>query len=967
MSADGVLLVAGQLVQVGTTVHGWPTAGPVRYEFTQTTVWLAWPDGRRVIINLPTPLGEDEWQGQPRPADWPDPPHPEAIPGYGVVTADGQLLVAGQPVQVGTTVDGRSTAGPVGYVFTQTMVWLTWNDGSRTTVNLPTPLSHDQWVAEHRRVGRPDPPHPEAIPGHGVVTADGQLSVAGQQVQVGTTLAGRPTAGPVRYEFTQTTVWLTWHDGRRAIVDLPTPLSHEQWQQHRRQAGWPVPPDPEAIPGQGVVNPAGQLSVAGQPVQLAILIAGRSTRGPIESRYNKTTLWLSWHDGRLMIVDLPTPLDDEQWQTQRSQAGLPGRPDPEAIPGYGVVDPDGVLSVAGQQVQVDTLVAGRSTAGPVEYWFNQTTVWLAWHDGRHATVNLPTPLSHDQWQQHHRQAGPPVPVSHVSSPVVTHGSAAPGLVTGSRPGGSELVVGSGLTPVTAAQQGWSQPAAPFVSDGFGDGWSIDAELAELDEFLAGYDPAGAGGGGQGRARPVWDLLAGLAGPRSAGAVVSVRPGLDTVPVVADRPLHRWFRLADPAAVRAFRVGLAPALVTQLAGSPGQILAGLQRFVDLLTELADLPKITVLLRDLGDLDEVFHHGRDVEDQPGHTLTVDSALLASGHDPARLLATIVHGVHHAEQRKLITTVLHHAATDEQLKTMYEVDEAGVAGLRAAAALLHQQNPDSARQLHHKARTTRTQIRHATQAWQAAPTPTDRSAWQAELDEQIATYTHQWNAYWQQLPAEASANGVEQVWTDLDAFTAHPLPNTPEQALRAWLRADDWHRSQLRLDLHRNELTTGPAEHLLRQHSHSQPTDDRLATHHALLVLQRHQLSDLGYRYLTQPHPRRRQAILLQPLQRFPSPPAEILTAMTTLARTTAQLSEEKADAAILDGLATILAQPPPRSRDKALKQVYHRLRQTRRFLTPTAKIDWILRLNTLATTHPHHRAAMSRLTTATVGCN
>ena len=337
------------------------------------------------------------------------------------------------------------------------------------------------------------------------------------------------------------------------------------------------------------------------------------------------------------------------------------------------------------------------------------------------------------------------------------------------------------------------------------------------------------------------------------------------------------------------------------------------------------------------------------------------------PARLLATIVHGVHHAEQRKLIKTVLHDAATDEQLKTMYRVDQTGVAGLRAAAALLHPQNPDSARQLHHKARATRTQIQHATHAWQAAHTPTQRAAWQAELDDLVATYTHEWNTYWQQLPAEASANGMEQIWTDLDAFTTHTLPDTPEQALQAWLRVDDWHHSQLRLDLHRNELTTGPAEQLLRQHSHRQPADDRLAAHHALLVLERHRLSDLGYNYLTQPHPRRRQAILLQPLQRYHSPPAEVLTAMTTLARTAAQLGEEKADAAVLDGLATILAQPPPRLRAKALQHVYHRLRQSRRFLTPTAKIDWILRLNTLAITHPHHHGAMSRLTTATVGCH
>ncbi len=329
---SGQLLVAGQPVQVGTTVAGRSTAGPVRYEFTQTTVWLAWHDGRRAIVNLPTPLSHDQWQGQLRPADWSDPPHPEAIPGYGVVTDDGHLLVAGQPVRVGTTVAGRSTAGPVGYLFTQTTVWLTWYDGSRTTAPLPHPLSHQQWVAEHRRVGRSDPPHPEAIPGYGVVTDDGQLLVAGQPVQLATLIAGRSTVGPVRYEFTQTTVCLTWHDGRHATANLPTPLSHEQWQQHRRRAGWPDRPDREAITGYGVVTADGQLSVAGQLVQFAILIAGRSTRGPVESRYNQTTLWLAWHDGRLMIVDLPTPLDDEQWQTQRSQAGLAGPARPGGDP-----------------------------------------------------------------------------------------------------------------------------------------------------------------------------------------------------------------------------------------------------------------------------------------------------------------------------------------------------------------------------------------------------------------------------------------------------------------------------------------------------------------------------------------------------------------------------------------------------------------------------------------------------------
>ena len=66
---------------------------------------------------------------------------------------------------------------------------------------------------------------------------------------------------------------------------------------------------------------------------------------------------------------------------------------------HGHGDIRGQLTVAGQRVYVGTTLGGESTAGKVEYRFDQQTVWVQWPDGRRKEVKLTNELSDERWQQ----------------------------------------------------------------------------------------------------------------------------------------------------------------------------------------------------------------------------------------------------------------------------------------------------------------------------------------------------------------------------------------------------------------------------------------------------------------------------------------------------------------------------------------------------------------------------------------
>ena len=338
------------------------------------------------------------------PAVWttqPPTPHPapdrtlEHPPITRTFTADGHgdipgITLAGEPVTMGAAAAHRQVTlhlGPRDDTTLAAHAAITDRKGTTWyhTLNPPTPHEY-QTIKTHGTVWS-KPVDPNAIPGHGNVSRNGVLSVAGQLVRVG----NRSAAGPVTYWYNRSTVWVEWPDGRRRDVEFKHQLSDQRWQKLRQPrggvGGWSSQPGADAIAGTGTVTSGGQLSVAGQRVYVGRTLGGESTTGKVEYRFDQQTVWVKWPDGRRKEVKFTNKLSDERWQKLRQPGGGVGgatrqepgggvggwssQPGADAIPGTGTVAPDGQLTVAGQRVSVGKTLDGKSTAGKVEYRFDQ--------------------------------------------------------------------------------------------------------------------------------------------------------------------------------------------------------------------------------------------------------------------------------------------------------------------------------------------------------------------------------------------------------------------------------------------------------------------------------------------------------------------------------------------------------------------------------------------------------------------
>ena len=270
------------------------------------------------------------------PAVWttqPPTPHPapdrtlEHPPITRTFTADGHgeipgITLAGEPVTMGAAAAHRQVTlhlGPRDDTTLAAHAAITDRKGTTWyhTLNPPTP--HEYQTIKTHGTAWSKPVDPNAIPGHGNVSKSGRLSVAGQRVQVGTTLGGKSTAGKVSTGTTSNTVWVQWPDGRLRDVEFKHQLSDQRWQATRAElVVGPASPPPTRFAARARWASDGQLSVAGQPVYVGTTLGGESTTGEVEYWFDQQTVWVQWEpDGRHKEVKFPNQLSDQRWQKLR--------------------------------------------------------------------------------------------------------------------------------------------------------------------------------------------------------------------------------------------------------------------------------------------------------------------------------------------------------------------------------------------------------------------------------------------------------------------------------------------------------------------------------------------------------------------------------------------------------------------------------------------------------------------------
>ncbi|MEU2639867.1 hypothetical protein ABZ591_36090, partial [Micromonospora fulviviridis] len=330
VTASGQLNVAGHRVFVGRErgEKKESTAGKVDYWYTETTVWVQWPDDRKEMVTYPQPTFT-----KPSVVDgWPQDKDSQATHGTGTVTAGGALNVAGNRVPVGQLCGGTSTQGKVDYWYAESRVWVQWQapgPARRVMVVFPRPAFAKPSVVDGWGPGGKDP---QAVPGGtGTVGANGQLNVAGHPVYVGKRRGGESTKGKVSYWYTESGVWVQWQEPdafgqpRRVMATYPQPTLSNPSVVDNGDEGV----DPQATPGTGTVTAAGELNVAGHKVYLGKLRGGTSTKGKVSYWYTESRVWVRWQEPdasgqpRRVMVGFPRPTFN--WAAGRGGGG-PGEP-----------------------------------------------------------------------------------------------------------------------------------------------------------------------------------------------------------------------------------------------------------------------------------------------------------------------------------------------------------------------------------------------------------------------------------------------------------------------------------------------------------------------------------------------------------------------------------------------------------------------------------------------------------------
>ncbi|MEU2639809.1 hypothetical protein ABZ591_35780, partial [Micromonospora fulviviridis] len=334
VTANGELNAAGHRVPVGRRRGGESTKGKVEYWYTESTVWVQWPDGGQKMATYPRPTFT-----RPSVVDgWPQDLDPQATHGTGTVAANGVLGVAGHRVSVGQLCGGKSTQGKVEYWYTESRVWVRWREPDasgrprRVMVVFPRPAFAKPSVVDGWGPGGKDP---QAVPGEGTVGANGQLSVGGHRVSVGAVRGEKKesTAGKVDYWYTETTVWMQWQEPdasgqpRRVMATYPRPtLSNPSVVDN-----WDEDIDPRATPGTGTVTANGVLNVAGHKVSVGTRRGEEkvSTQGAVDYWYTASRVWVRWQEPdasgqpRRVMVGFPRPT--LKWAAGRGGGGPGGQ------------------------------------------------------------------------------------------------------------------------------------------------------------------------------------------------------------------------------------------------------------------------------------------------------------------------------------------------------------------------------------------------------------------------------------------------------------------------------------------------------------------------------------------------------------------------------------------------------------------------------------------------------------------
>ncbi|MER5457529.1 hypothetical protein ABT008_22400 [Micromonospora sp. NPDC002389] len=414
----GTLMVMGREVRTRSRyANVW-----VEYWTDDTTVWLLLPDGDRVMVVYPQSVFGPPGVRSTFVQDWPREPSTQATAARrGLTNSAGRLVIDGRKVSV-----GRYRHTEVEYRYDATTVWFALPGGERAMATYPYsalipaaagPSVEDGW-----------PRQPDATTEWSIgKLSRGELWVNDRRVKFGD---DKYPDAEVLYAFDATTVWLTLPDGKQAMATFPYPVFYPPGAEPVVVQGWPREPGPGAATARrGTVTHGGQLSVDERTIALGETNDGKSTEGPVGLRFDATTVWVRWRDGRRAMVTLPYPVLDPaaagpvlvdgwrdpnslmssdrspEWDggpatslpvpmdldeplnaTVRPASNWAGLPPPEEAASTGELR-NGKLIIQGRVVQLRS----RHGSGTVEYWTDDKTVWVRLPDGTEAMVVYPTP------------------------------------------------------------------------------------------------------------------------------------------------------------------------------------------------------------------------------------------------------------------------------------------------------------------------------------------------------------------------------------------------------------------------------------------------------------------------------------------------------------------------------------------------------------------------------------------------
>ncbi|MFI7026136.1 hypothetical protein ACIBMZ_25810 [Micromonospora sp. NPDC049900] len=312
----------------------------VNYWTDDTRVWVLLPDGRRIMVVYPSPvLGSDRtparvigsWEREPNALA------AAARPG----TLDGQrrLSVDSKVVPVGL-LEARAE---VEYRYDATTVWVRTQDGRKAMVTYPYPVFNPAAAGPLVVEGWPRQPGARAEFANSKL-AQGQVRVNNRFVFLGRKY---PDA-PVAYTHDATTVWMRLPSDKRVMVTYPYPVFDPADRKPVVEEGWPREPSEQAAMARlGTVSATGQMWVDRLYLYFGKKFGGASTRGLVAYRFDETTVWVRWPDGRKAMVTFPYPA------AAPAAAGpvvVDGWRDPDHLM-YDPVGPGGLLEWGGSPVE----------------------------------------------------------------------------------------------------------------------------------------------------------------------------------------------------------------------------------------------------------------------------------------------------------------------------------------------------------------------------------------------------------------------------------------------------------------------------------------------------------------------------------------------------------------------------------------------------------------------------------------